>query len=207
MEGFFSHLSMADEVTKNYTDKQIRLFFDSLTKFNKQNINPDYYHLANSAAIQNYPDSHCNLVRPGIMIYGAGECNGYNLSSVMKLKSKVIQLKSHKKGTPISYGGTYITEKKSIIATIPIGYADGYLRVLSNNSFVSINESRAPVVGTVCMDFIMVDVTEINNVKVGDVVTLFGDGTVSLQDVAEWANTIPYEIMTLVGKRVHRIFI
>jgi len=207
MEGLFSHLSMADEITNNYTDIQIELFFDSLKKFKKLNINPDYYHLANSAAIQNYTNSHCNLVRPGIMIYGAGAFNGNSLSPVMKLKSKIIQLKSHEKGTSISYGGTYITERKSLIATIPIGYADGYLRVLSNNSFVSVNGKRAPVVGRVCMDFIMVDVTEINNVNVGDVVTLFGDGAVSLQDVAGWANTIPYEIMTLVGKRVHRIFV
>lgn len=207
MEGLFSHLAMADEVTNSYTDMQIGLFFETLKEFKRLNIVPDYYHLANSAAIQNYPTSHCNLVRPGIMIYGEGAFNGYSLSPVMKLKSKIIQLKSHEKGTPISYGGTYITAKKSLIATIPIGYADGYLRVLSNNSFVSVNGNRAPVVGTVCMDFIMVDVTEINNVKVGDVVTLFGDGTVSLLDVAGWANTIPYEIMTLVGKRIHRIFV
>ncbi len=207
LKGLFSHLSMADEAESEYTDKQIKLFFESLEKFRKLNIEPEYHHLANSAAIQNYPGSHGNMVRPGIMIYGAGACNGYQLSPVMKLKSKIIQLKNHEKGTSVSYGGTYITDKNTKIATVPIGYADGYLRILSNKAFVSIMGKRAPVVGRVCMDFIMVDVTEINEVKVGDVVTLFGDGNVSLDDVADWAETIPYEIMTLVGKRVHRLFI
>ena len=207
LEGLYSHLAMADEITSDYTGKQIKLFFESLERFKKLNIEPEYHHLANSAAIQNYPDSHGNLVRPGIMIYGAGSFNGFKLSPVMKLKSKIVQLKHHDKGTSISYGGTYITEKKSQIATVPIGYADGYLRILSNKAYVSVNGKRAPVVGRVCMDFIMVDVTEINNVNVGDVVTLFGDGNVSLNDVAGWADTIPYEIITLVGKRVHRIFV
>ena len=207
LEGLFTHLAKADDMTKDFTNRQIQLFTESLVRFRKLNIEPQYYHMANSAAIQNYPDSHGNLVRPGIMIYGSGESNGYKLAPVMKLKSKIIQLKLHGKGTSISYGGTYITDKESLIATVPIGYADGYLRILSNKAFVSIEGKRAPVVGRVCMDFIMVDVTEIKGVKVGDVVTLFGDGTVTLEDVAGWADTIPYEIMTLVGKRVHRIFI
>ena len=207
LEGLFTHLANADDIKDDYTNKQIELFNESLNKFLKLNIKPRYYHMANSAAIQNFPHSHGNLVRPGIMIYGSGGSNGFNLSPVMKLKSKIIQLKSHEKGTPISYGGTYITERDSLIAVVPIGYADGYLRILSNKSFVSIDGKRAPVVGRVCMDFIMIDVTEIKDVKVGDVVTLFGDSTVSLEDVAGWAETIPYEIMTLVGKRVHRIFI
>lgn len=205
--GLFSHLSMADDIEGGYTDKQITLFNESLEKFKELNIEPQYHHLANSAAIQNYPDSHGNMVRPGIMIYGAGAFNGHRLLPVMKLKSKIIQLKMHDKGTYVSYGGTYITKKKSLIATVPIGYADGYLRRLSNKAYISVNGERAPVVGSVCMDFIMVDVTEINNVNVGDVVTLFGDGNVSLDDVSGWAETIPYEIMTLVGKRVHRLFI
>jgi alanine racemase len=207
LEGLFTHLSMADEITNDYTNMQINLFFESLNTFRKLNIDPEYFHLANSAAIQNFPESHGNLVRPGIMIYGEGSINGYKLSPVMKLKSKIIQLKSHDKGASISYGGTYVTDKKSLIATVPIGYADGYLRILSNRAFVSLNGKRAPVVGSVCMDFVMIDVTKINNVKVGDVVTLFGDGNVSLNDVAGWADTIPYEIMTLVGKRVHRLFV
>ncbi len=207
LKGLFTHLSMADEITKDYTGKQIKLFFESLERFKKLNIEPEYYHLANSAAIQNFPESHGNMVRPGIMIYGAGAFNGYTLSPVMKLKSKIIQLKNHDKGTSISYGGTYITGQNSLIATVPIGYADGYLRILSNKSYVSVNGELAPVVGRVCMDFIMVDVTKINNVNVGDVVTLFGDSNVSISDVAGWADTIPYEIMTLVGKRVHRLFI
>ncbi|MGI9534605.1 MAG: alanine racemase, partial [Thermodesulfobacteriota bacterium] len=157
--------------------------------------------------IQNYPESHGNLVRPGIMLYGAGEQNGNKLSSVMRLKSKILQIKMHDKGTPVSYGGTYITERKSLIATVPIGYADGYLRKLSNNAFVSIKGKKAKVVGTVCMDFIMIDVTEIEDVAIGDEVTLFGDEVVTINDISAWAETIPYEIMTLVGKRVHRLFV
>ena len=141
------------------------------------------------------------------MIYGAGGQNGVELYPVMKLKSQVIQIKKHDKGTPVSYGGTYITDRNSTIATVPIGYADGYLRRLSNKAFVSIKGRKANVVGSVCMDFIMIDVTGFDDVKIGDEVTLFGDDVVSIDDISAWADTIPYEIMTLVGKRVHRVFV
>ena len=206
LEGVFTHLASAENVESDYTQKQIDRFTLTLDNIRSRNLVPDYFHMANSAAIQNFPDSHGNLVRPGIMIYGAGSQNGNKLQPVMKLKSRIIQIKKHPPGRHISYGGTYVTEKNSVIATLPIGYADGYLRTLSNKAFVSIRGKRAPVVGRVCMDFIMVDVTDIEDVKVGDEVTLFGDNIVSIEDVASWADTISYEIMTLVGKRVHKVF-
>ena len=206
LKGVFTHLASADDTKSDFTNSQISRFYESLDLMNSLNIKPCYFHLANSAAIQNYSESHGNLVRPGIMIYGAGEQNGNKLSSVMKLKSKIIQIKKLAKGTPISYGGTYITERDSLIATIPIGYADGYLRKLSNKAYVSVKGKKASVVGSVCMDFIMIDVTEFKDVKIGDEVTLFGDEVVTINDISTWAETIPYEIMTLVGKRVHRVF-
>ena len=207
LTGIFTHLASANDTSSSYTNSQITRFFESLELINSLKIRPDYYHMANSAAIQNYPESHGNLVRPGIMIYGAGEQNGNRLLPVMKLKSRIIQLKMHDKGTPVSYGGTYVTKTRSLIATVPIGYADGYLRKLSNRAFVSVKGKRAAVVGTVCMDFIMIDVTDIDEIRIGDEVTLFGDELVTINDISEWAETIPYEIMTLVGKRVHRVFI
>jgi len=207
IKGIFTHLASAEDKTSDYTDFQISRFYESLNLINSLNIKPDYFHLANSAAIQNYPESHGNLVRPGIMIYGAWGQNGIKLYPVMSLKSKIIQIKMHDKGTPVSYGGTYITKRKSLIATVPIGYADGYSRKLSNKAFVSIKGKRANVVGSVCMDFIMIDVTDIEDLQIGDEVVLFGDDIVSIEDISEWADTIPYEIMTLIGKRVHRIFL
>ncbi|MGI9534838.1 MAG: alanine racemase, partial [Thermodesulfobacteriota bacterium] len=109
LKGIFTHLANADNNTNNFTNAQISRFNESLNILNSQNIKPDYFHLANSAAIQNYPESHGNLVRPGIMLYGAGEQNSNKLCSVMRLKSKILQIKMHDKGTPVSYGGTYIT--------------------------------------------------------------------------------------------------
>lgn len=207
MEGIFTHLACADEMDENFTLKQINKFNELVKSVKAIGIYPKYIHLANSAAIQRFSQSHGNMVRPGIMLYGTGSFNGNKLFQVMTLKSRIIQIKNHPKGTPISYGGTFVTKRQSVIATVPVGYADGYLRKVSNKALVSINGKTAPVVGTVCMDFIMIDVTDIKDVNVDDKVILFGDEIVSIDDVAGWAETIPYEIMTILGKRVPRVFV
>ena len=207
IDGVFTHLACADDTDSQFTLNQIDLFNEGLSKLNNIGVSPNYIHIANSAAIQKYPQSHGNLVRPGIMLYGAGAIGDTELRPAMKLVSQIVQIKEHDPGVSISYGGTFVTEKRSKIATIPIGYADGYMRKLSNKAYVSINGKEAPVVGTVCMDFIMVDITEIINVNVNDRVILFGDDIISIDDVAGWADTIPYEIMTMLGKRVPRVFV
>ncbi len=207
MEGVFTHFANADGELKDSTLNQISIFKTILSLISHCGFYPKYIHSANSAAIQRFPESHMNLVRPGIMLYGAGKMEGTELKPVMKLKTKVIQIKRLSTGTPVSYGGTFVTTRPTIIATLPIGYADGYMRRLSNRARVSIKGFTAPVVGTVCMDLIMVDVTEVPEVKIGDEVVLFGDGKVSVEDVARWADTISYEVLSMIGKRVRRVYV
>lgn len=206
LDGIFTHFSSADDQDITYTQQQISEFRDIVRKFNDAGYYPKYIHMANSAAIQRFPESISNLVRPGIMIYGASSFKGNGLKNVMSVKSRIIQTKVIKKGTPVSYGCGYRTGRKTNIAILPVGYADGYLRSLSNKAYVSLKNDIAPVIGAVCMDFTIIDITDIPNVGVGDEVVLFGDGKVSIEDVARWGNTIPYEIMTIVGKRVRKVF-
>lgn len=206
-EGVFTHFASADDTDCSYTRHQIELFDKVVQKFKRTGINPKYIHMANSAAIQKYRETISNLVRPGIMIYGACSYNNTFLEPAMSVKSKIIQLKELPPGIPVSYGGSFRTSRKSRIAVIPVGYADGYLRNLSNRAYVSLKGRKVPVVGTVCMDFTIIDVTDVNNTTVGDEVVLFGNGEISIEQVACWGDTIPYEIMTIVGKRVRKVFI
>lgn len=206
IEGVFTHLACANERNDEFTKMQIDRFSSVLETLKKLDINCRYVHCSNSAAVQVYPEAHFNLVRPGIMIYGSGSVKIVDLKDVMKLKTKIIQIKEVEPGTSVSYEGTFLTDRRSTIAVLPIGYADGYSRKLSNKAKVSINGKLAPVVGRVCMDLTMVDITDIKNVKVGDEVILFGDDLVSVEDISNWADTITYEIMTLIGKRIPRIY-
>ena len=241
LEGMFTHFANADADSKEPTLEQISVFNVMLSLIKQAGLNPQYIHSANSAAIQRFPESHMNLVRPGIMLYGAGRMGArsepsrttcgepldrstlstssgltaqdipsqtnFELKPVMMLKTRITQLKRITAGTSVSYGGTFIASRQSIIATLPIGYADGYMRRLSNRAIVSIRGFTAPVVGTVCMDMTMVDVTEVPGVMAGDEVVLFGDEMVSAEDVARWADTISYEIFSITGKRVPRVYI
>ena len=207
LEGVFTHFACADQNDSTYTDYQLKEFQGILNKFETSGRHPDYIHMANSAAIQRFPHSYGNLVRPGIMIYGACSVKGVTVQAAMKMKSRIIQIRELPAGTSVSYGCRFKTKKESRIAVIPVGYADGYMRNLTNKAYVSVKGHMAPVVGTVCMDFSMIDITELNDINIGDEVTLFGDENISIEDVAEWGNTIPYEIMTIVGKRVRKVFI
>jgi len=207
MEGLFTHFASADMEVGEFTFEQISVFKKFQSLIRKAGINPKFLHLANSAAIQRFPESHMNLVRPGIMLYGSGIRQKSELKPVMKLKTKIIQLRKISTGVPVSYGGSFITKRSTVIATLPIGYADGYMRTLSNRAKVLINGHVAPVVGRVCMDLTMIDVTDMSGVKVDDEVTLFGDERVSVDDVARWADTISYEILSITGKRVPRMYL
>jgi alanine racemase len=206
MEGALTHLASAFSESPESTRSQLREFSLMVAKIRERGFRPRYIHSANSPGIRRFPESHMDLVRPGIMLYGA-DGGGLPLRPVMRLKSIVIQVSSVPAGTPVSYGGTFVTKRPSVIATLPIGYADGYMRRLSNRAKVSIRGSLAPVVGTVCMDLVMIDVTDVPGASVGDEVVLFGDQLVSVDDVARWADTISYEILSITGKRVPRRYV
>ncbi|HEY7534706.1 MAG TPA: alanine racemase, partial [Thermodesulfobacteriota bacterium] len=206
LEGVFTHFANADGEAIDPTIRQIEAFYKIISLINQAGLRPKYIHSANSAAIQRFPQSHMSLVRPGIMLYGAGRIGDVDLKPVMRLKTRIIQVKNVPVGTPVSYGGTFVASRPTVIATLPIGYADGYMRRLSNRSVVSIKGFTAPVVGIVCMDLTMIDVTDIPNVYVGDEVVLFGDDRVSAENVAGWANTISYEVFSIIGKRVRRVY-
>jgi alanine racemase len=165
--------------------------------------------MANSAAVLDMPDSYFNMVRPGIMLYGYAYDNAKGLKPVLSLKSKIILIKTVPRGTPVSYGRTFITRRKSKIATIALGYADGYSRRLSNAGEVLISGKRASVAGRVCMDTTMIDITDIHGVNYNSEVVLIGSQgkeRITAQDIAEKTGTIPYEVLTSIGQRVTRVY-
>lgn len=211
IEGIYSHLSSAD-YDKKYTEKQINIFKEALKILNNSLINPKYIHISASNGILNYEDlEFTNLVRPGIIMYGYESFKGSNdiikTEPICKLKSTISFIKEVDANESISYSQKYITKEKSIIATIPIGYGDGYRRNLTNNSYVLIKGKKANIVGTICMDSFMVDITEINDVKVGDEVIIFDNENITLEELADKCNTINYEILCNINNRVPRLFI
>lgn len=215
MEGIFTHFAKADETDKTFTQKQIHDFMWMTQKLKEKGVEFQYEHCANSAAIIDVPDAHFNLVRAGISTFGlypSEEVNKENvrLKPAMALKSHVAYVKEIEAGTPISYGGTFVSDKPMRIATIPVGYADGYPRNLSNIGYVLIRGKKAPIVGRVCMDQFMVDVTDIEGVSFGDNVTLIGrDGneTITVEDLSELSGRFNYEFICDLGKRIPRVFV
>ncbi len=211
--GVYTHFSSAAD-DKEYTFYQLRLFKEVYEKLLQVGITPRYVHAANSAATLLYPETYFNMVRPGLMIYGLLPFNNADkfvkLKKVLTLKSKIVFLKTLPKGKYISYSKTYCTKRKTKVATIPIGYADGILRKLSNCGKVLINGEFCNIIGRVTMDMIMVDVTNIKNIKIGDEVILIGSQkgkTISVEDISNWAETINYEIVTRLSERIPRIVV
>lgn len=213
IEGIFSHFANADSVDREYSDYQLTAFRQAIALLTAPGKPRVWVHMANSAAAYSRTDTHFNLIRPGLALYGVSPfatatAATEQLAPVMRLVTQVWQLKVVPSEFPISYGQTFVTRRPSLIATLPIGYADGYSRKLSNCAAVLIRGQRAPVVGTVCMDLTMVDVTDVAGVRAGDEVVLWGrqNGTeLSVSEVAGWQETIPYEVLTGVGKRVPRV--
>jgi len=213
IEGIFTHLAAADS-DYEFTLEQIRKFRSIIDELKRDNIDIKYKHAANSTAILRYPDAHFNLVRPGISLYGLFPFEGaekeIDLQPVMQLKTKIVFIKRVKKGTSISYGRTWKAKRDSIIGTLPIGYADGYNRLLSNRGEVLIRGRRIPIVGRVCMDMCMVDVTSLPEVKVGEEVVLIGSQgkeKITAEEIAKLIGTINYEVACSVTKRVPRIYV
>lgn len=213
--GIFTHFSTADEYDKNYTNEQFKKIKNFISELEKRNINIPLKHVSNSGAIMDMPETYLDAVRAGIILYGYYPSNEVNkekldIKPILTLKTTVSHVKEVEEGTSISYGRTFITERKSKIATIPIGYADGYSRLLSGKAKVIINGKFAPVVGRICMDQCMIDVTDIGEVKVGDEVILLGEeGNLKFNadDFAEIMGTINYEITCMLKQRIPRVYI
>ena len=212
IEGILSHFSMTDEEV-NYTQTQWKAFQRAVAIAQEIGISSRYLHMANSAILTAFPSCSGNLARPGIMLYGSYPSPRFQdlikLKPIMTLKTRVHYLKLVPPKTSISYGGTFVTKKQSLIATLPIGYADGYSRHLSNRGEVLIRGRRAPVVGAVCMDFIMADVTDIPNVSIGDEVILMGrqgGEEITAEEIAGKIGSISYEVLCSIGKRIPRIY-
>ncbi|ENZ03621.1 alanine racemase [Clostridium thermobutyricum] len=212
--GMFTHFSTADEADKNYTREQFEKYKWTVYQLEKRDINVGIKHVANSATIIDLEEYYYDAIRPGIILYGYYPSNEVNKEKIkirpaLTLKSHVIHLKEVKEGTYISYGRKYVTKGIEKIATLPIGYADGYTRLLSGKVKVIINNKLVPVVGRICMDQCMVNVSELDSVKVGDEVILLGETEnckYNADDIAKEIDTISYEILCMIGKRVPRVY-
>ena len=215
VEGVFTHFAVSDEADKTYTKMQFEKYMRVIGELGDRGFDVPVKHVSNSAALIDLPEYSLDMVRPGIMLYGLYpsphvDQKRVTLLPAMSLKAKVSHVKTVPPGTGLSYGLTHSTEGESRIATLPVGYADGYRRGLSNVGEVTIEGRRAPIVGRVCMDQCMVDVTQLGRVKVGDTVTLFGDGSDGgpmAEEVAGWLDTIVDEVTCGVGKRVPRVYL
>lgn len=215
IEGLFSHFSSADEKNKEYTSMQFEKYNWFYNRLKEKGININIRHIANSAAIIDLPETHYEAVRPGIILYGYYPSNEVykekiDLKPVMSLKTNIVHIKKVPPGEYISYGRKYQTNRESVIATLPVGYADGYTRLLYNKAKVIVNGKLVPVIGRICMDQCMIDVTEIEDVKVGDEVILMGEQSnikFTADDIAELLGTINYEVTCMISKRVPRVYV
>lgn len=215
IEGIFTHFYASDETDKTSAYEQYKIFNNIISELEKQGVNIPIKHCSNSAAIIDMPDVNMDCVRVGIALYGMYPSDEVDktkvkLTPAMELKSHIICLKEVEKGVGISYGATYVTSEKTKVATVSVGYGDGYRRSLSNKGYVLIRGQKAPILGRVCMDQFMVDVTHIKDVQRGDVVTLLGkdgDMEITAEELAGMAGeTFNYEIVCDIGKRIPRVF-
>ncbi len=214
LEGCFSHFSCADMTDKTFSKMQMQVYDDFMATFDKRGITIPIKHLSNSAGIMEFDSHRFNMVRSGIITYGLYPSDevdktALQLRPALQWKTHVIHVKTVGAGAAVSYGATYVTDRQTKIATISIGYADGYPRALSNKGRVLIHGQSAPIIGRVCMDQIMVDVTHIPDVKVEDVVTLVGpdgDEYISVEEAAELSGSFNYEFICDISKRVPRIY-
>ncbi len=216
LAGVMSHFSHSDDLSSIQTLESSRMFTavkeKAGTKFT------GISHIANSGGLLNFPETHGDMVRPGIALYGyypGGQPENVrepenNLSPLMSFTTKVLQVKEIPSGTGVSYGHTFVTERRTQLAVLPVGYEDGYSRSLSNRGEVLIQGCRAPILGRVCMNLCMVDITDIEGVQEGDEVVLLGSQgreTITADEIAGWAGTISYEIVCMVGNNNERSFI
>ncbi len=216
LEGIFTHFASADEREKDYTYMQFERFMSLCTELGRVGIHIPLKHVCNSAGTIQYPEMHLDMVRPGVILYGLYpsqevDRDKIHLKPAMTLKANVIFVKDVEPDVCISYGRTFRTSRPSKIATIPIGYADGYTRLLSNKGRMLVNGEFAPIVGRVCMDQCMIDVTDLKHeVRAGDEVVLFGSQNgvcINVEELAAEIGTINYELVCIIGKRIPRVYL
>ncbi|UCZ51524.1 alanine racemase [Bacillus shivajii] len=215
LEGIFTHFANADSIDSTYTNTQFDKFKEVYQYLEKNNIRIPIKHCCNSAATMSGRKYHLDMVRVGISLYGLYPSNelknsSYRLEQAMTFKTKISAIKEASEGDFISYGCTFEMKQDGMIATIPVGYADGFSRALSNQGEVLVDGTRVPIVGRICMDQSMVDVSFMNEVFVGEEVTVFGSSNknfISIDEIAVQMGTINYEVVCLVGKRVPRVYI
>ncbi|MEG1742374.1 MAG: alanine racemase, partial [Acetivibrio sp.] len=214
IDGCFSHFSKSDEKDKTFAKGQLKKFLFMVEELEKAGIKIPIKHISNSAAIIDMPEANLDMVRSGISTYGlypSDEVHKENLPlrPAMEVKAYVTYVKTVEPGTPIGYNGTFETRRKTLVATVPVGYADGYPRALSNKGRVLIHGKSAAIIGRICMDQFMIDVTDIPKVKEGDVVTLIGrdqNEEITLEEMGKLANSFNYEAACDFGKRIPRVF-
>lgn len=212
IEGIFSHFSTSDELDKAYTHLQFKRFMSVCDELEKRGLKIPIKHICNSAGIMMYPQYHLDMVRPGVILYGMYPSDEVDkklidLKYVMSLKSIITYVKDVEPGRGVGYGKEYIADGAAKIATVPIGYADGYLRALAKNAKIAVGEKLFPIAGRICMDQCMIDVTGVNNINRGDEALIFGNGAVTVDDIAKWLGTINYEVTCILGHRVPRVYV
>ncbi len=212
IEGIYTHLSSAGG-DKDFTMEQLKRFNGFIEEAGRNGINPPLYHAANSLATLRYKESHFNLVRPGLILYGVYPAVDseriIEVKPVLSFTARVVFVKEVEAGRSVSYDRSYVAEKKMKVATVSAGYADGYSHLLTHKAKILINGRFAPVIGKICMDQIMADVSHIKEVKIGDEVTLIGrdnDKEITAEELARMTGTIPYETLCRIGERVKRIY-
>ena len=214
IEGLFTHFARADEVDKQYARAALDRYLAFREMLSERGVVPAISHCSNSAGILEFPDANLDMVRAGITIYGIYPSDEMDrrkntLFPVMELKSRIVHVKTVAAGVPVSYGGTYVTDRITQIATVPVGYGDGYPRSLSSRGSVLVKGKRCPIIGRVCMDQFMIDTTGMD-VRTGDEVTLMGrDGEemISVDELGTLSGRFPYEFVCDIGKRVPRIYV
>lgn len=210
VEGIYTHFSCSD-TDREFTNIQIEKFNEAIRVCKSEGLEFKYIHACNSAGVIDFKEAHYNLVRPGIILYGYYPDESLkgklDLKPALKLKSKISYIKTVPTGTAISYGRRYITNCERKIATVQLGYADGLRRSMTNKGKVVINGKIAPMVGTICMDCFMVDVTDVDDVKVGDIVYIWDNENISVEDVADIYGTINYEVISTISDRVVREYV
>jgi len=215
IEGAFSHQAKADEKDKTTAHKQAGRFISFMKMLEERNVTIPIKHIANSATIIDLPEYYFDMVRPGIILsgfYPSDEVNmdEYKFEICVTLKAKVANVKTIEAGEGVGYGHLFSTEKPTVVGTIPLGYADGYSRLLSNKGYIVVKGVKCPILGKVCMDQFMVDLSGVENPQIGDEAIIYGDGTdgaMTAEDVANMRGTISYEVLTNLGKRLPKIYV
>lgn len=215
LEGIFTHFATADWSDKSYAEKQFQIFLNFLDQLHKAGLEFSVKHAANSGAIIDMPQTHLDMVRAGISVYGLYPSDEIDKSRIklwpaMSLKARIIHLKKVPAGFMVSYGITHKTKKPTTIATIPAGYGDGLSRLMSSNGHMLVHGQRAPIIGRVCMDLTMIDVGHIPEAKIEDEVVVFGhqgNASISADEIAKATNTINYEVVTRISDRVPRVYL